>query len=481
MSELGTLLLWLTYGITCIALLLIFFHKRSAAGHAGIIAGLFAGAGVIIVAVLLCFSLITGIFTIEYVYHNTESSLPLIYKISAFWSGSAGSMLLWTAFLAVLLFICYFRYKQEPATKTVSGVLLIFILIFLTMITFINNPFNRVSPATDGFGLNPALQSLGMVFHPPVVIAGFACFFVALAYTFYDLRQTAASHASHIRNWALLGWVLLTIGIIRGGLWAYTELGWGGYWAWDPIENSSLVNWLLATIFLHGLSGKSHLYAQRKRRNLIWMALTVFSTLIGTFIARSGILRSVHAYSNQHVFIFFGLILIGLTVLFIFLYIRYALARPAELANTPGSRLKKFMHPTNVLTLLLGVMALAVFAGTVSPLFGIQTPIAFYDYTFAIFGLLLLMLLGVSPMLGEKKPLRLLPGLAAGVIVCIGLIIRTRLGLFTIIALAVCAMLVFHFLLNIGLQYKSLFTSRARVASLLLHGALLFLALGISF
>ena len=290
------------------------------------------------------------------------------------------------------------------------------------MICFINNPFRQVTPKTDGFGLNPALQSLGMVFHPPIVLLGFAFFFIALAYTFHDLRNTGQNHQAAIRNWALWGWVLLTAGIISGGLWAYTELGWGGYWAWDPIENSSLVNWLLATVFLHRLGSKDYDYRKQKG-NFILIALTVFSILLGTFIARSGILKSAHAYNSQEALIFLGGLLILLALITIGIYFWYQRknkhAVRTEIEVSEAKWYQKVLKPMNLLATLLLLMAILVFGGTVLPLFGIQTPLEFYNYSFGYLGLLLLLILGVCPALFSNRKSNLLPGLIAGIIVFI--------------------------------------------------------------
>ncbi|HEX3043381.1 MAG TPA: cytochrome c biogenesis protein CcsA, partial [Bacillota bacterium] len=347
----------------------------------------------------------------------------------------------------------------------------------------INNPFRQVTPKTDGFGLNPALQSLGMVFHPPIVLLGFAFFFIALAYTFHDLRNPGQNHQAVIRNWTLWGWVLLTAGIISGGIWAYTELGWGGYWAWDPIENSSLVNWLLATVFLHRLGSKDYNYRKQKG-NFIVIALTVFSILLGTFIARSGILKSAHAYNSQEALIILGGLLILLALITIGIYFWYQRknkqAIQAEIEVSEAKWYQKLFKPMNLLATLLLIMAILVFGGTVFPLFGIQTPLDFYNYTFGSLGLFLLLILGVCPTLFSNRKAHLLPGLIAGIIVFISTVVKSSFDLLTVFSLSICGMLLVNLLIAIFVNNPNYFANRKQFSFFLLHCAILLMAIGIT-
>jgi cytochrome c-type biogenesis protein CcmF len=398
----------LRFAFACglVSFLLIAFKKEpEVRKNLGVLTGLVSCLGVLVSSVLLLYSLVNGIFSVEYVYHSTEKTLPLIYKISAFWSGSAGSMLLWTSVFAVVLIIVYFKNMDKSSTKTVFGVITFIMTLFMFVITFINNPFKHVSQQSDGFGLNPALQSIGMVFHPPVIMVAFSLFFLAFCYQLFDLKEGKPSNGFIIWKCTIWAWILLTAGIVSGGVWAYTELGWGGYWAWDPIENSSLVNWLFATAFLHGISKKDYGFSRRKL-NFILITMTAFTILIGTFIARSGVLKSVHAYSNQGVTRVFGGALIVLAVLIVFIYFRIKRLHKDDGNETEktGSKLKKicmsFIKPANLFTTLCIAIAVLIFGGTVFPLFGglffknaSETPTAFYEYSFGIFGLLMLLVL----------------------------------------------------------------------------------------
>lgn len=486
MNILGTLTLDITFFLTLLAILLIIFMQKTAPQkHPGVILGLFSCAGVLLSSSLLMFSLIKGIFSVEYVYHSTESALPLIYKISAFWSGSAGSMLLWTLCSALLLIFIFFKRPLEAETKTVFGVVLVFTLIFLVMISFINNPFKMVTAQTDGFGLHPALQSIGMVFHPPIIILAFACFFVALGYSFHDLRETDHNNQIRIRRWTLGGWILLTVGIISGGLWAYTELGWGGYWAWDPIENSSLVNWLLATAFLHTLSDQAQ-SSGKKKKSFILIALTVFSTLIGTFIARSGILKSVHAYSSQSTLVFLGIALVLLALSTILLYLKYRQKilttgnHEGEIAGEGKKSLKELFQPSKLLPAVLLLIAVLVFGGTIFPLCGGQTPLEFYDYTMGICGLILLLLIGICPCFFSGRKSNLIPGAAGGLILFLMMVIFTQYGFLTKLSLGICTMLIINLLIGIFFNPKNFFAGRSNFSLFLLHVAIILIALGIT-
>lgn len=492
MDLFGTWVLRFAFASGLVSFILIVFKKETEVRkNLGILTGLVSCLGVLVSSFLLIYSLVKGIYSIEYVYHNTEKSLPLIYKISAFWSGSAGSMLFWASIFAVLLIIIFMKNMDKSSTKTVFGTIIFVMTLFMFVVTFINNPFKHVSEQTDGFGLNPALQSIGMVFHPPVIIVAFSFFFIAFCYQLFDTRNKSSSNGFTIWKWAIWGWILLTAGIVSGGIWAYTELGWGGYWAWDPIENSSLVNWLFATAFLHGIRGKDHGFG-RQRVNFMLITLTAFTILVGTFIARSGLLESVHAYSSQGVTFVFGGVLIVLAVLIVFTYLRIKrLHKEAITKDTEerGSKLKKvfcpLIKPNNLFTTLCVIIAILIFGGTAFPLFGglflkdaSVTPIAFYDYSFGIFGILVLLCLAVCPGLFSGRKILLIPGSVIGIATLIMLIVFSDYSYLTIVSLAVCAMLAVNFLIELIRNYKKILTNARFASFILLHMALLLMALG---
>ena len=487
MNELGTFVLRATFFIAVIAFLLIILKKHTGEGkHPGVLAGVISCIGVLISSALLMISLICGIFSVEFVYHNTESSLPMMYKISAFWSGSAGSLLLWVTCFAGLLILIYIREKNEKETKTIFSVILIFIINFTFVIAFIMNPFKQVTPQTDGFGLNPALQSLGMIIHPPVILAGFSFFFIAFAYSFCDLRDKTDDNKKHAWSWTLWGWILLTFGIVTGGFWAYTELGWGGYWAWDPIENSSLVNWLISTALLHTLSIKTEderIRVKYRRINFILITLTVFTILIGTFIARSGILMSVHSYSSKGIQTFLGGFLIILLIAVVLIYIRFKkhYSMRVDPKEETDKKIIRSISPAILLPALLLIMAALIFGGTVYPIFASvdQTPISYYNTVFSITGLILLLASGICPMQSSKKMLGIIPGLSAGIILFFILLYNYDYSILTKVSLAVCVMLAINLLVNIVLNHKTIIRSKKYLSFLMIHLSIVIMALGI--
>ena len=487
MNFLGTWMLRFAFACGLISFLLIAFkNEKEENKNLGILTGIVASFSVLISSLLLFYSLISGIYSVEYVYHSTEKSLPLIYKISAFWSGSSGSMLFWTSALAVLLIVVYFRNKQKSSTKTIFGVLLFVMTLFMFVVTFIKNPFKQVSEQSDGFGLNPALQSLGMVFHPPVIIIAFSFFFIAFAYQLFDIRKNTEDHVNITWKWAMWGWILLTFGIVTGGIWAYTELGWGGYWAWDPIENSSLVNWLFATTFLHCLRSKGN---NNKRKNFVLIFLTVFTILVGTYIARSGLLETVHAYSSRGVSVVFGVVLLVLVLLFIFYYFKIKRLHTNYTMNKPGETtfkktLLSIIKPANMFSTISIITAVLIFGGTTFPLYGglflsdtSAVPISFYEYVFGVYGILTLLFLAINPSLFTRKVL-LIPGTVCGLTVLGLMLLLSDYGFLTKLSISVCAMLAVNLVIELVLNYKKITPNPKRMAVLLLHAPLIIIALG---
>ncbi len=477
MNLLGTWMLRFAFTCGLISFLLIAFkNEKEVNKNLGVLTGIVASFGVLMSSFLLFYSLVSGNYSVEYVYHSTDKSLPIIYKISAFWSGSSGSMLFWTSVLAVLLIIVYFKNKEKSSTKTISGVLLFVMTLFMFVVTFIKNPFKLVSEQSDGFGLNPSLQSLGMVFHPPVIIIAFSFFFIAFGYQLFDVRNSTEEYINTTWKWAMWGWILLTFGIITGGIWAYTELGWGGYWAWDPIENSSLVNWLFATAFLHSLRRKGN---NNKRMNFVLIFLTAFTILVGTYIARSGLLDSVHAYSSRGVTVVFGVVLLVLVLLFIVYFFKIKRLHPKDTKT-----LLNIIKPGNLFSVISIITAVLIFGGTTFPLYGglflkaaSAAPISYYEYVFGIFGILVVLFLAINPNLYTRKVL-LIPGVVCGLTALGLMLFLTDYGFLTKLSLSACIMLAINLVIELVFNYKKLISNPKRVAVLLLHAPLIIMALG---
>lgn len=250
---------------------------------------------------LLMHAFVSGNFSVEYVALNSNLQLPLFYKIAALWGGHEGSLYLWVWILTLYTLLVAGhgrrRYPEHlPSILAVQGAL---VVGFFGLILFLSNPFARLLPMpADGHDLNPLLQDPGMVIHPPMLYLGYVGFSVPFAFAMTALITEWKSEfwIGLIRRWALIAWGFLTTGILLGGAWAYYELGWGGYWAWDPVENASFMPWLLGTALLHSIA------VQDRRRMLhAWNIFLVISTfalsLLGTFLVRSGVLSSVHAFA----------------------------------------------------------------------------------------------------------------------------------------------------------------------------------------
>lgn len=250
---------------------------------------------------ILVHAFVTNNFSVQNVAHNSNSRLPLFYQVAAMWGSHEGSLYLWAWVLSLFTFLVAIHGRKHypdrlPVILAVQGWLLVG---FFGLILFLSSPFLRLFPVPlDGRDLNPLLQDPGMVIHPPLLYFGYVGFSVPFAFAMTALitRWKSEFWVVHIRRWALIAWGFLTTGIIVGAWWAYYELGWGGYWAWDPVENASFLPWLMGTALVHSIT------VQERRRMLhtwnIFLAITAFSlSLLGTFLVRSGVLSSVHAFA----------------------------------------------------------------------------------------------------------------------------------------------------------------------------------------
>ncbi|WP_155827630.1 heme lyase CcmF/NrfE family subunit [Limisalsivibrio acetivorans] len=260
-------------------------------------------------SVVLMFALVTSYFKIEYVAQYTDLRLPMIYKLSAFWAGQAGSLLFWGLLAALFGFIELFRIKGYGVRYRSSVFLTVALTttFFLILTTFVTNPFAELDfMPRDGMGMNPLLQNPGMIYHPPTLYVGFVGFTIILGHSLGALltRDASPNWVKSTRGWSMITWIFLTIGIVLGGQWAYVELGWGGYWAWDPVENASLFPWLTATAFLH-----SAYMFQNRGKLKTWTHMMIMTSYVlcifGTFLTRSGIMDSVHSFGKSNLGSFF--------------------------------------------------------------------------------------------------------------------------------------------------------------------------------
>lgn len=318
----------------------------------------------------LFYLLATSQFQYEYVTDYTSSELPIIYKLTALWAGNSGSLLLWTFFLVLYTVMIAFSRKMRgnPMVPYISAILLGNIVFFFLILGFVAKPFVLLDQVPiEGHGLNPMLQNPGMIIHPVTLYLGYVGLAIPFAFAMAALllKNVDDFWIKMTRRWTIIAWLFLSLGNIFGGQWAYIELGWGGYWAWDPVENASFMPWLTATAFLHSV-----MIQERKNMLKIWnisLIITSYAlTLFGTFLVRSGVLTSVHAFANSNLglyfLIFMGVMVIG--ALYVLMSRYNLLKRSAGEFNSYISKESSFL----INNLLLVGAAFGVFWGTVFPL-----------------------------------------------------------------------------------------------------------------
>jgi cytochrome c-type biogenesis protein CcmF len=317
----------------------------------------------------LVWAFVQSDFSVLYVANHSQLSLPTIYKVSAVWGAHEGSLLMWILILAIwTVAVSYFSHNLPPEfSARVIGVLGLLSVGFLLFTLLTSNPFERLTPApADGADLNPLLQDPGLAIHPPILYTGYVGFSVAFAFAIAAMISGNLDQkwAKWTRPWTTVAWLFLTVGIALGSWWAYYELGWGGWWFWDPVENASFMPWLVGTALIHSL-------AVTEKRGLFksWtllLAIAAFSlSLLGTFLVRSGILVSVHAFATDPTRGFFILGFLGVVILSaLLLYAWRAPGLDSAAGFAPLSR-ETFLLLNNV---LLVIAALLVFIGTLAPL-----------------------------------------------------------------------------------------------------------------
>ncbi len=373
--------------------------------------GVFLCLGLCILA--LSYSFLTNDYTNQYVWQYSNLDMEPMYKISAIWGGMDGSMLLWAFLLSVSVAIVAMRSDRYPRTLTpwVVAVLSSSLLFFITVVLFLTNPFRFLNASfipPDGNGLNPLLQNPYMAVHPPLLYLGFTTQAVPYAFCMAALLSGNLSNEwiRLTRAWALVAWGFLTAGIVMGGHWAYLELGWGGFWAWDPVENASFLPWLTSTAFLHSVmvqERKDMLKFWNVWLNVLTYALTVF----GTFLTRSGIVQSVHAFASTDVgWVFLGYLGLIFAVAAILSYVRRTALRSDRKIESFLSREAFFLMNNLVLlsicfAVLWGVMFPVLSEAVTGSKQAVGIP--FFNTVNVPLFLLLLLLMGVGPMIAWKK------------------------------------------------------------------------------
>ena len=369
----------------------------------------------------LIYGFVTDDFSMRYVVEVSSAAQPLLYKITALWGRMSGSLLFWLWLLTVAGAIVVWqnhRYEKETndtlsdyALIPIAVVQLFFIFLVTGLIEGVYNPLARFpngQMAPDGAGMNPLLQTPSMAFHPPTLYIGWIALTVPFAFAVGALASGRVSSVWILRSrrWTLFSWIVLTIGITLGGNWAYRELGWGGYWAWDPVENASFMPWLLCTAYLHSVM------IQEKRNmlklwNILLITLAFQFTLLGTFITRSGIISSVHAFAQSDIGGYFlGFILTSTAGVIGLIIYRWKRLKSINRLESLLSRESAFVLNN---WLLVG-LTLIILWGTLWPIISeaingekSSVPEAFFNQVVIIPGLLLLFLTGAGPIISWKK------------------------------------------------------------------------------
>ena len=470
MAEAGLAALWLAAALAALQLLVAVLslrHPRDSGEPSPVdglteessLAGqLFAAIRPVAIVQGVCaaiaMALLIGVFTnsdmsVKLVAENSHSAKPLLYKVAGAWGNHEGSMLLWVTILglaggAVALIE---RRLHEATLVATLGAQAAIALGFYAFLLFSSNPFARLSPApADGQGLNPLLQDPGLAFHPPTLYAGYVGLSVAFSFAVGALvtRDVGPAFARAMRPWVLGAWVFLTLGITAGSYWAYYELGWGGWWFWDPVENASLMPWLAATALLHSVT----VLATRDglRAWTVMLAVVAFSmSMVGTFLVRSGILTSVHSFAVDPRRGAFILVLLAI-------YIGGALVLFAARAGTvragstfePVSREGALVVNNLLLSVILGVVLIGTLYPIVASGFGVQLSVGppFFNKAIGPVALLLVSAMAVGPLLRWRKDsaraalARVTWPLAAACLAAALLVAGTRMGWLPLAGLA---------------------------------------------
>lgn len=366
---------------------------------------------VVLASGVLVHSLVTHNFSLEYVAHFSSTTLPTQYCVTAFWGGQAGSLLFWLLILGTYTIVTLLQNqnKNRPLMPYVTAVLMSISLFFLITLLFAANPFQTIAPVpVEGQGLNPLLQNYWMQSHPPSLYMGYVGWSVPFAFAMAALisGRLDVSWIKAIRKWTLFTWLFLTAGILQGSYWAYIELGWGGYWAWDPVENASLMPWLAATAFLHSVMVQEK-KGMLKTWNMVLVIISFTLSILGTFLTRSGVVSSVHSFAQSPIGLYFVLFLILQAAFSIFFLVK----RRKDLA--PEQKLESFISRessflfNNVFFL---VIIVAVLSGTTFPILSewvtgnkVTVSAPFFNQVISPFAIGLVLLAGICPLIAWRR------------------------------------------------------------------------------
>src|SRR6202142_3481753 len=414
MPQIGSFALLLALALAAYSFVagsLALYRKDDRLGETARRAGIACWAAVTVAAVALVIAALGNDFSVAYILHHSNRDLPIAYKFAALWSGQEGSLLFWAWLLSSYALVLRLRYKLDPIlTAYASAIIAAVQVFFLLLVNFAAHPFGLVSgtiPA-DGNGLNPLLQYPEMVIHPPMLYLGYVGVTVPFAFALGALiMKYPGEKWIHItRRWTMVTWLFLTCGIFLGAHWAYSVLGWGGYWGWDPVENASLMPWLTGTAFLHSVM-------MQEKRGMMknWNVWLIFSTfllcILGTDLTRSGLVSSVHAFAQSSIGRWFTafLVIVLSVCLFTFLRQRDHLKSEPKLESLV-SRESSFLF--NNLVLLAACFT--ILWGTLFPIISeyvqgnkVTVGAPFFNRVALPIGLFLLFLTGIGPLLAWRS------------------------------------------------------------------------------
>jgi cytochrome c-type biogenesis protein CcmF len=457
----------------------------------------------------LVYALATNDFQIEYVASYTSQDMSLLYLVSALWAGNAGSLLFWSWLLSLFAAVLMVQKLREGKALVPYASIVIMLTegFFIILLLFVKNPFNTLTDVpTQGIGLNPLLEHTGMLIHPPLLLAGYAALTIPFAFAIAALimKRLDNEWIMAVRKWTLIAWLLLAMGIISGSWWAYWEIGWGGYWAWDPVENASLMPLLMATAFLHSI-----IMQQRRRMfkawNMVLIILTFSLIIFGAFIARSGIISSVHTFTKSSIGPFF-LAFLGLVLFYSFILLIY---RRKELKDDGEVKAIVSREGTFFLNnLLLVSTTLIIFVGTIVIIIsetasGVTATVgeSFFNRASIPIFLAIILLTGVCILIGWRRPSirqfgysALWPAITSSLVIIILAIIGIR-EWYALIAVLFCSFLIFATLFEWarGVRYRRqrraetylktffrlIWSNKSRYGGYIVHISVAFIAAGI--
>ncbi|MCH7494674.1 MAG: heme lyase CcmF/NrfE family subunit [Candidatus Marinimicrobia bacterium] len=476
MTEIGQFALQLGLMVSAGSIILVYMGVKQnrpeliRSGENGVIAVF----GLTLISVLsLEYLMLTSDFNVEYVAKYTSLALPVIYKIAALWGGQAGSLLFWLFLLTIYSFVTILNYrnKQRKLMPWVVGTTMVVSIFFHLLLVFVADPFQRLDiMPVDGNGLNPLLQNPYMAIHPIMLYLGYVGFVIPFAFAIGALatKQMGTDWIRAIRRSTIIAWLFLTIGNILGMKWAYIELGWGGYWAWDPVENAAILPWFTGTAFLHSVMIQEK-KGMLKVWNMVLIIITFLLTIFGTFLTRSGILSSVHTFTESAIGPMFFAFLAFLSISsFGLLFMRLDSLKSESQLESLISRESTFLFNN----LLLVGAAFAVLWGTIFPLIselfkGVQVTVSapFFNQITVPIGLALILLTGVCTMISWRKMTAskfrknfLYPSIFSGVLVIVQLAVGLR-GFYTIMGFT----FLFFTTYSLGMEFWMGTTARMRM------------------